>query len=79
MKKLLNVNCVILGGGPTINGLFFERDLVDEVNLVICNCTGDNENEGIFGNKTKFVEFDLLDVKQFEGGSVLLKYRKKLK
>ena len=79
MKKLLNVNCAILGGGPTINGLFYERDLVDEVNLVLCNCTGDNENEGIFGYKTKFVEFDLLDVKKFEGGSVLLKYKKKLK
>ena len=77
MKKIFKINTVILGGGPTINGIFYEKDLVDEVNIVIFPCSGSgDENIGILG-KGKFVEFDLLDLKKFEGGSILLKYRKK--
>lgn len=77
MKELYNVDTVILGGGPTINGLFYDRDLVDEVNIVLFPCSGSgDDNIGIFG-KGKFVEFDLIGLKKFEGGSVLLKYKKK--
>ena len=79
MKKLFNVDTVILGGGPTINGLFYDRDLVDEVNILLFPCSGSgDDNVGIFG-KGKFVEFDLIGFKKFEGGSVLLKYKKKSK
>jgi len=79
MKKLLNVDTVILGGGPTINGLFYDRDLVDEVNILLFPCSGSGDDSvGIFG-KGKFVEFDLIGFKKFEGGSVLLKYKKKSK
>ena len=78
MKKLFNVNTVILGGGPTINGIFFEKNLCDEVYIVLIPCTGDNDcDKGIFGNGGKFVEFHLIDFKKFEGGSVLLKYKRK--
>ena len=77
MKKIFNVDAVILGGGPTINGLFYDRDLVDEVNILLFPCSGSGDDSiGIFG-KGKFVEFDLIGFKKFEGGSVLLKYKKK--
>ena len=77
MKKIYNVDAVILGGGPTINGLFYDRDLVDEVNIVLFPCSGSGDDSiGIFG-KGKFVEYDLIGFKKFEGGSILLKYRKK--
>ena len=77
MKSKFKINKVILGGGPTINGIFYDKDLVDEVNIVLFPCSGSgDDNIGIFG-KGKFVEFDLIDVKKFEGGSVLLKYKKK--
>ena len=77
MKSIFKINKVILGGGPTINGIFYDKDLVDEVNIVLFPCSGSgDDNIGIFG-KGKFVEFDLIDVKKFEGGSVLLKYKKK--
>ena len=78
MKNLFNVNTVILGGGPTINGIFFEKNLCDEVNLFIIPCSGDNEcDQGIFGKGGKFVEFDLIDIKKFDKGIVLLKYKRK--
>ena len=77
MKTVFKAKQVILGGGPTINGIFYGKDLVDEVNIVLFPCSGSgDDNIGIFG-KGKFVEFDLIDLKKFEGGSVLLKYRKK--
>ena len=77
MKQKYNVESVILGGGPTINGLFYDRDLVDEVNIVIFPCSGSgDDNVGIFG-KGKFIEFDLIGFKKFDGGSILLKYKKK--
>jgi ribA/ribD-fused uncharacterized protein len=77
MKKIFNVNKVILGGGPTINGIFYGKDLVDQVNIVLFPCSGSgNDNIGIFG-KGKFVEFDLIGFKKFEGGSLLLEYKKK--
>ena len=77
MKKIYNVDAVILGGGPTINGLFYERDLVDEVNILLFPCSGSGDDSiGIFG-KGKFVEFDLIGLKKFAGGCVLLKYKKK--
>jgi len=77
MKKIFKVNSAILGGGPTINGIFYDKDLVDEVNILLFPCSGSgDDNIGILG-KGKFVEFSLLDVKKFDGGSVLLKYRKK--
>ena len=63
MKKIFNVETVILRGGPTVNGLFYERDLVDEVNLVIFPCSGSGDDSvGIFG-KRKFIEFDLIGLK----------------
>ena len=77
IKKIFKINSVILGGGPTINGIFYEKDLVDQVNIVLFPCSGSGDNNiGILG-KGKFVEFDLIDVKKFEGGSILLKYKKK--
>ena len=77
MKKIFNIKNVILGGGPTINGIFYDKDLVDEVNILLFPCSGSgDDNIGILG-KGKFVEFSLLNVKKFDGGSVLLKYRKK--
>ena len=77
MKTLFGVKTVILGGGPTINGIFYNKNLFDEVNILLFPCSGSgDDNIGILG-KGKFVEFDLLDVKKFESGSVLLKYRKK--
>ena len=77
MKKIFKVNSAILGGGPTINGIFYDKNLVNEVNIVLFPCSGSgDDNIGILG-KGKFVEFDLFDLKKFDGGSVLLKYRKK--
>ena len=77
MKTLFGVKTVILGGGPTINSIFYNKNLFDEVNILLFPCSGSgDDNIGILG-KGKFVEFDLLDVKKFESGSVLLKYRKK--
>ena len=76
-SRKTNVETLILGGGPTINELFFCRDLVDEVNIVLFPCSGSGEDStGILG-KGKFVEFDLIEFKKFEGGSILLKYKKK--
>ena len=77
MKRLFNVETVIIGGGPTLNSLFFERDLFDEVNIILFPCSGSGDNNvGIFG-KGKFKEFDLIGFKKYEGGSILLKYKKK--
>ena len=77
MKTLFGVKTVILGGGPTINDIFYNKNLFDEVNILLFPCSGSGDDSiGILG-KGKFVEFDLLDVKKFESGSVLLKYRKK--
>ena len=79
MKTLFKVETVILGGGPTINEQFYQRDLFDEVNLLLMPCSGSGEDRtGIFGNG-KFVEFDLVDVKRIEGGNLFLKYKKKNK
>jgi len=73
MKRLFNVETVIIGGGPTLNSLFFERDLFDEVNIILFPCSGSGDNNvGIFG-KGKFKEFDLIGFKKYEGGRSLVK------
>ena len=76
MRKIFKVDTAILRGGPTINGVFRNWGLVDEVNVQLLPCSGsEKDSVGIFG-KGNFEEYDLIGFKKTEGGSILLNYKK---
>ena len=37
MKKIFNIKSVIIGGEPTINGIFDGKNLADEINILLYN------------------------------------------
>ena len=76
MRKIFKVDTAILRGGPTINGVFRNWGLVDEVNVQLLPCSGsEKDSVGIFG-KGNIEEYDLIGFKKTEGGSILLNYKK---
>ena len=84
MRKIFKVDTAILRGGPTINAVFRNWCLIDEVNVQLLPCSGlEEDSVGIFGKKKSenfrggaFKEYDLIGLKKTEGGSILLNYKK---
>ncbi|WP_295571423.1 dihydrofolate reductase family protein [Intestinibacter sp.] len=80
LKKLFNIELLMLGGGGVLNWSFIQAGLCDEVSLVVAASADGStktptlfmEKEGL--SKDKPVHFKLQDVKIMDGDSLWLRY-----
>lgn len=81
LKKLFNIELLMLGGGGVLNWSFIQAGLCDEVSVVVAACADGStktptlfmEREGLSDDKP--VHFKLEDVKIMEGDSLWLRYK----
>lgn len=82
LKKInsYGINIFMLCGGPQLNALFFEQDLVDEISLVICPGIQGGRKELTFvgtENVSKFPKFfKIKEANILDGDTVQLIYSK---
>ena len=75
LKKLFGIDKMLLQGGPLIDGAFINADCIDAISIIICPCTA--EGGVTLFNPSKYVEFKLVEVKQFPCSNVWLHYVRK--
>ena len=75
LKKLFGIDKMLLQGGPIIDGAFIDADCIDAISLIICPCT--SEGGVTLFNPSKYVEFKLVECKEFPCSNVWLHYIKK--
>lgn len=81
LKKLFNIELLMLGGGGVLNWSFIQEGLCDEVSVVMAASSDGStktptlfmEKEGLSDDKP--VHFKLEDVKIMEGDSLWLRYK----
>ena len=76
LKKLFNINVLILEGGSLLNESFLNEDLIDEINLFIVPLTGGKDSKSLFNNGD-VKNFKLNKTSLFDGGVVNLNYVRK--
>ena len=59
-------------GGPIIDGTFLNVDCINAISIIICPCNGE-EGVTLF-NPSKYMEFKLVEVKEFLCSNVWLHY-----
>lgn len=81
LKKLFNIELLMLGGGGVLNWSFLQEGLCDEVSLVVAaSADGSTKTPTLFMTKEglsedKPVNFKLEDVKIMENDSLWLRYK----
>lgn len=75
--KYFNIKTLLLEGGSIINGAFFKENLVDELSLVLCPLTANNNDKSLFYD-AHIESFDLLDLKSINN-TITIKYKRKTK
>lgn len=80
LYKNFSVTRLMIAGGGVTNRSFLNEDLIDELSLVIAPVTGgNNDSVSVFENSDftqggKPAVFDLVEVKQTDGGCLWLRY-----
>jgi len=67
-------NSVILGGGPTINGIFLNKNLIDELWLTV-EPKLFGEGMGLFKNADVNLDLELLEIKELDNNVFQLRYK----
>ena len=75
LKKLFNINKMLLQGGPKLDGAFIKDDLIDGISIVISPCTSVG-GETLF-NPSIYKEFKLVEFKELSNSNIWLRYIKK--
>ena len=77
LKEEFNINRLGIVGGPTINGAFLNKNLLDEVSILIGpGIDGRANMQGLFeGSTVGITPLELLDVKKYDNGAVWLRYK----
>ncbi|MBR5219327.1 MAG: dihydrofolate reductase family protein [Clostridia bacterium] len=65
LKKLMDINCLLLEGGSIVNGYFQRADVIDEISLVVAPIIADAEDKPLFMDST-LSEFKLKEIKQYD-------------
>ena len=76
LKKIFEINVLVLEGGSLLNESFLNEDLIDEINLFIVPLTGGKDSKSLFNNGD-VRQFKLNKTTLFEGGVVNLNYIRK--
>lgn len=80
LHKIFSVTRLMIAGGGVTNRSFLKEDLIDEISLVIAPVTrGNNDTVSVFESSDftqggKPAAFDLIEVKQTDGGCLWLRY-----
>lgn len=75
LKKYFNINKLLLEGGSIINGAFMQKDLIDEISLVIDSVTADSSSKSLF-EKSIISAYEIKEVKQYDKNVIWIKYAK---
>ena len=73
LKNVMSINTLLLEGGSVINGCFERADVIDELSLVVTPVIADADDKLLFMD-SKFSDFELKEVKQYEDSVVLMNY-----
>ena len=63
LKRLMDINSLLLEGGSIVNGYFQRADIIDEISLVVAPIVADAEDKPLFMDST-LSEFKLKEIKQ---------------
>lgn len=80
LHKNFSVTRLMIAGGGVTNRSFLKEDLIDELSLVIAPVTGGNNDTVSVFESSDFTQggkpaaFDLIEVKQTDGGCLWLRY-----
>lgn len=80
LHKNFSVTRLMIAGGDVTNRSFLKEDLIDELSLVIAPVTGGNNDTVSVFESSDFTQggkpaaFDLIEVKQTDGGCLWLRY-----
>jgi len=75
LKKLMDINCLLLEGGSIVNGYFERAEIIDELSLVVAPVIADANDKPLFMNST-VSDFELKEIKQYDN-VVWMKYIRK--
>ncbi len=75
LRNIIGINTLLLEGGSILDGAFMEKDVVDELSLVMAPVVADTEDKPLF-MKSSLSVFRLSEVKQLDGGVLWLNYKK---
>ncbi|MBQ8636687.1 MAG: dihydrofolate reductase family protein [Clostridia bacterium] len=65
LKRLMDINSLLLEGGSIVNGYFQRADVIDELSLVVAPIVADAEDKPLFMDST-LSEFKLKEIKQYD-------------
>ena len=65
LKRLMDINSLLLEGGSIVNGYFQRADVIDELSLVVAPIVADIEDKPLFMDST-LSEFKLKEIKQYD-------------
>lgn len=79
VKSLYGLSTLVLCGGGHINGVFFARDLIDEISLVVAAVVDGQEAGLSFAEMEKPIpqSFALVEIKKLEDDGIWLHYKRK--
>ncbi len=75
LRNIIGINTLLLEGGSILDGAFMEKDVIDELSLVVTPLVADTEDKPLF-MKSTMSAFRLSEVKQLDGDAVWLNYKK---
>lgn len=85
LKQLLGIETLLLEGGGIVNGSFLQKDLIDEISLVMVPAVEPSEKAvplfqtGKYqSDNTMVASFRLKEVKKLDSGGLWLTYKKQL-
>lgn len=75
LKENFGINKLLLEGGSAINSSFLGAGVIDELSLVVAPVTANHADKSLF-EYSKITDFELKEVKQYDGGVVWMNYKK---
>ena len=75
LKENFGINKLLLEGGSAINSSFLGAGVIDELSLVVAPVTANYADKSLF-EYSKITDFELKEVKQYDGGVVWMNYKK---
>lgn len=76
LKNIIGIDKLLLEGGSIVNGYFERADMIDELSLVVAPVVAAAEDKPLFTDSVG-AEFALEEVKQYDGGVVWMRYKRK--
>ena len=76
MKKYFGINKLAVCGGSGINGSFYNENLYDQLDIIMCPLVGESEGLTLFGGAKEYRLYKFEETRKLDHGVVYLKYSK---